>query len=344
MVLNRRSSSRTVGALGVAVLVGLVPVSARVSASIQQPAGQVQGLDARVEKVVRESGLQPEAGDFRTIRVTGDHLPAIPVTLSVIRDTLLIRTVYRPTSKLTAEQVAVVQALQREPLTVAFIKNEVIVYTVTPVGSLDAAKLRSLVIDVTGALDAIAALMIAQAQPSDAPADDVPQTPERFKVGQMVEGWITAEWLPVKLVQLGGGPNPDSPYLVEVGAPIRGIQPKRWLGARDVRPLSKPLPPDAAAPGPRLGRYQILSYGNPSNPLRLGHIELVTGGIYRYHNAGGRLLGTGRYRFDLATSSVVWQDGLLEEQNWTGTFTIEREGKTHKIRLIRTTIAVNSID
>ena len=170
-----------------------------------------------------------------------------------------------------------------------------------------------------------------------------PPPPPAVRVGDRVEAWITAEWLPVKLVQIGGGPWADSPYLVEYGTPIGGIQPKRWLSARYVRPLAK-TPPDTSAAGPRLGRYVILSYGTPSNPLRLGEIELVAGGAYRYYANGGRVLGTGTYRFDATKRAVVWQDGILKEQGWTGTFTVERNGKTHQIRLMRTTIAVNSVD
>jgi hypothetical protein len=170
------------------------------------------------------------------------------------------------------------------------------------------------------------------------------QAPHTFKIGERIEAWITVEWLPVTLVQIGGGPWADSPYLVEYGTPIGGIQPTRWLSATHVRPLPKPAP--AAPPGgPRPGRYIILSYGaNPASPIRLGEIELRAGGTYRYTAVGGRLLGSGRYTFDAAKRVVVWQDGILKEQGWTGTFTVEREGKTHQIRLMRTTIAVNSID
>jgi hypothetical protein len=180
--------------------------------------------------------------------------------------------------------------------------------------------------------------------PQPSAAADPLQATRQFKVGDRVEGWITAEWLPATILQIGGGPDADSPYRVTCGAPIRDIQPTRWLPARYLRPLSKPLPASAAAGEPRLGRYQMLSYGNPSNPIRIGHIELVSGGAYRYYNAGGRQLGTGKYAFDATRQNVVWRDGLLREQGWTGTFTIEREGKTHKIRLMRTTIAVNNTD
>jgi hypothetical protein len=189
----------------------------------------------------------------------------------------------------------------------------------------------------------VAALAASPQAPSRQSSAAPAANPHNFRIGQRIEGWITAEWLPVTLVQIGGGPWADSPYLVEYGTPIRGIQPKRWLSARDVRPLAK-TPPDTSAAGPRLGRYVILSYGTPSNPLRLGEIELVAGGAYRYYANGGRVLGAGTYRFDATKRAVVWQDGILKEQGWTGTFTVERNGKTHQIRLMRTTIAVNSVD
>ena len=190
----------------------------------------------------------------------------------------------------------------------------------------------------------VCAQLDAGQQASAAQAGAAVQGPHQFKIGQRIEGWITAEWLPVTLVEIGGGPWPDAPFLVEYGTPIRGIQPKRWLSAKDVRPLSKPAP-DTSATGPRTGRYIVLSYGaNPASPIRLGEIELIPGGTYRYSAVGGRLLGSGRYTFDAAKRVVVWQDGILKEQGWTGTFTVEREGKTHQIRLMRTTIAVNSID
>ena len=178
-------------------------------------------------------------------------------------------------------------------------------------------------------------------RPLSKPEPPPPPAPA-VKAGERIEAWITAEWLPARLVRIGGGPWADAPYQVEYGTPIGGIQPTRWLSARHVRPLPKPAPA-APASGPRSGRYIILSYGaNPASPIRLGEIELRAGGAYRYTAVGGRLLGSGRYTFDAAKRTVVWQDGILKDQGWTGTFTVERDGKTHQIRLMRTTIATNS--
>jgi hypothetical protein len=98
--------------------------------------------------------------------------------------------------------------------------------------------------------------------------------------------------------------------------------------------------------GPRPGKYNILSFGAVGNPpLFLGHIDLQAGGKYRIsRKAEGDYYGEGTYAFDAATSSVQWLSGPCKNDGWTGTFTIEREGKTHKIRLRPTTIATNTVE
>jgi hypothetical protein len=88
----------------------------------------------------------------------------------------------------------------------------------------------------------------------------------------------------------------------------------------------------------------MLSYGNPANPIRIGHIMLLAGDTYEFYTAANRLIGRGRYAFNPSEQEVVWHDGPLHDQGWGGTFTIERDGKTHKIELKRGTIATNSID
>jgi hypothetical protein len=44
------------------------------------------------------------------------------------------------------------------------------------------------------------------------------------------------------------------------------------------------------------------------------------------------------------SSTVQWLSGPCKDSNWSGTFTTEREGKTHKIRLRSGTIATNNAD
>jgi hypothetical protein len=99
---------------------------------------------------------------------------------------------------------------------------------------------------------------------------------------------------------------------------------------------------DAAEEGPRPGKYLIQSYGASGYPLVLGHFTLEPG-TYKSFLPGGKLAGEGRYDFDPASQTVKWVTGPFVGQ-WGGEFTVEREGKTHKIRLKRTTIATNSTD
>lgn len=100
------------------------------------------------------------------------------------------------------------------------------------------------------------------------------------------------------------------------------------------------------ATAPRPGKYSMLSYGAVGRPpLYLGHIELQAGGKYRISRTSkADYFGEGTYSFDAATSTVTWLSGPCKDDGWSGTFTIERDGRTHKIRLRQTTIATNSTD
>ena len=100
------------------------------------------------------------------------------------------------------------------------------------------------------------------------------------------------------------------------------------------------------AQGPRLGKYTVMSYGNPSyQPLQLGHFELLAGGKYKSYLFGGQPSGEGKYSFDAATSNVKFLSGKFKNDGWGGGFKISREGKTHTIRLYgRGTFGTNSTD
>lgn len=99
-----------------------------------------------------------------------------------------------------------------------------------------------------------------------------------------------------------------------------------------------------AQEAPRLGKYKIFSYGAVGRPpLFLGHFELQPGGKYQASNTSqDDFYGGGEYSFD--GTSVIWVSGPFKNNGWGGTFTIEREGKTHKIKLMPRTIATNSTD
>src|SRR4051812_30074831 len=70
------------------------------------------------------------------------------------------------------------------------------------------------------------------------------------------------------------------------------------------------------AAGPRLGKYRIYSYGATGNRLYLGEIELVADGNYHALQPGGKTLGEGKYRFDSAKSTVIWESGPYHSSEW----------------------------
>jgi hypothetical protein len=94
---------------------------------------------------------------------------------------------------------------------------------------------------------------------------------------------------------------------------------------------------------PRMGKYKIFSYGRVSAPpLYLGAVVLEEGGTYKVLLNGDKPGGEGKYAYDAGKKAIVWKDGPYKDDNFTGEFTIEGEGKTHKIRLKKTTIATNT--
>ena len=100
---------------------------------------------------------------------------------------------------------------------------------------------------------------------------------------------------------------------------------------------------DAPATGPRAGMYNILSYGAVGRPpLHLGYVEILAGNKYRSWRPGKVLAGEGEYRYDAGARTVTWASGPYKEENWGGEFSADNGGKTHKIRLKRTTVAVNT--
>ncbi len=107
---------------------------------------------------------------------------------------------------------------------------------------------------------------------------------------------------------------------------------------------TSPARADDAATGTRPGKYIILSYGATNRPpLVLGYVVLEGGTTYKVFLPGDKPAGNGEYSYDAANKAVVWKTGPYVKE-FGGGFEIDREGKTHKIRLKRTTIATNSTD
>lgn len=155
-----------------------------------------------------------------------------------------------------------------------------------------------------------------------------------FKVGDEVEYWQFA-WYTGTIVEVGSGNN-QGQYLIK--SP-RYNNPY-WILAKNVRAVSKTKPGTKAdAISPRAGKYGCYAQGTTIyNRIFLYYLTLQNG-QYTLSTGGG-----GRYSYDAASHSVRWLTGLHKEKGFTGAFDVEREGKTHKIILLRGTYCTNNSD
>ena len=102
--------------------------------------------------------------------------------------------------------------------------------------------------------------------------------------------------------------------------------------------------PEKAADKPREGKYKIYVYGNTRGPaLYNGYFVLAPDGTYKAYLPGDKPSGEGKYTFNADKHAVTWDTGPYAGV-WDGDFTVENEGKTHKIRLKRNAVATNSGD
>lgn len=159
---------------------------------------------------------------------------------------------------------------------------------------------------------------------------------QAFQIGAKVEAYNSGAWYKATIAEAGSG-NYAGYYYVRYDDFAQG----QWIKASNLRAFKGAAV--AAAAGPRNGTYTILSYGNATNPIRLGYFVLQSG-RYTYYNLGKKQIGSGRYSYDAASKTISWTSGPFKDANWNGSFEIDREGKTHKIRLNGVTIGSNSTD
>jgi hypothetical protein len=157
------------------------------------------------------------------------------------------------------------------------------------------------------------------------------------KVGDRVEAWVSGGTYPGKIVGVGSGSYAGY-FLVHFDSGT-----EQYVKASNLKVIGSGKKKLATAPSPRSGKYVILSYGNPSNPIRIGYVTL-SGSSYVYKNMAGKTIGSGHFRFSAGAKTVTWLDGPFKKSKFTGAFRVEREGKTHVIQLNRVTIASNSTD
>lgn len=161
---------------------------------------------------------------------------------------------------------------------------------------------------------------------------------EKYSVNDKVEAWSAGTWYPASIVSVGSGNYKGYYYVHFAGFSDASNQ---WLSASAVRSVRTKT--NTAAVSPRNGKYKMLSYANAANPIYLGYFTL-SGNNYSYYNAANKLLGSGTYTYNRTSKSVTWNSGPFKTYQWSGTFEISREGKTHTIRLKGVTIATNSTD
>jgi hypothetical protein len=159
---------------------------------------------------------------------------------------------------------------------------------------------------------------------------------QNFQMGDKVEAYNSGAWYKAKIVQIGTD-NYAGYYYVKYD----DYNQSQWIKETNIK-LQKPATAQNNN-GPRNGLYIILSYGNPSAPIRIGYFELANG-EYTYYTLGKKVIGKGTYAYNSENKTVQWKTGPFKDANWGGSFEIDREGKTHKIRLNRATIGSNSTD
>ncbi|MEP6676156.1 MAG: hypothetical protein ABJA78_13420 [Ferruginibacter sp.] len=161
---------------------------------------------------------------------------------------------------------------------------------------------------------------------------------QTFKVGDKVEIFNSGGLYKGSILEIGTGGN-SGYYSVHYD---QYAQPQ-WMKASNIKLQKAATINNDPGTGPRNGQYIILSYGSPANPIRIGYFDLKNG-QYTYYNMSKAVLGQGTYNFDAANKMVIWKTGPFKNSKWGGGFEIDREGKTHKIRLNSVTIGSNSTD
>lgn len=152
--------------------------------------------------------------------------------------------------------------------------------------------------------------------------------------------------LPAALIVSGllaAAPGLRAEEAAKTGDAAQAGEPAKTEAAAGAKEVSVDAKEFAA--GPRMGKYQILSYGATNRPpLNLGYCVLEPDGKYKVFLPGDKPAGEGTYSYDAEKRTMTWKDGPYKEEGFGGEFTVDRGGKTHKLRLKRTTIATSSVE
>lgn len=173
---------------------------------------------------------------------------------------------------------------------------------------------------------------------------DAPKSYPTYSLGDPIEAHDLG-WHAGTVAQLGSGPNQGS-YLIKYDK----FSTSRWFYPKDLRSAAvtaaekteKERLAATASLGPRLGKYNIYSYGAPGTVrLYLGHVEIMAGGKYRVSRTSeGNYFGDGTFTFQSTGRNIHWTTGPYATPEWGGVFSVD--GGEHLIRLRSGTIAANN--
>jgi len=169
--------------------------------------------------------------------------------------------------------------------------------------------------------------------------------PASYQVNDRVEtNFSVFGWQKGTIKEVGTGVHEGELRILTDGyAKDTWVGPKMHKFIRRIAEAAAPANPAEENQAPRLGKYLISSYGAPAKPpLRLGYFELRAGGSYKFLDLGGKVTGDGKYEYEANSHEVRWISGPFLANKWGGKFEISRAGKTHSIRLTRSTHGENS--
>ena len=143
-----------------------------------------------------------------------------------------------------------------------------------------------------------------------------------WKVGDHVQAW-NIDWYNATIVQIGTA-NYAGYYLIHYDGKAGGGS-EQYIKAENIRAIPGAA---AAASAPRRGKYVCMGYSGGPGQFRW-YLDLGNG-TYRQTTPD---LASGHYSFDASARRLTFTSGPYKANNWIGLFSVEREGKTHKVVL-----------
>ena len=142
-----------------------------------------------------------------------------------------------------------------------------------------------------------------------------------WQIGDRVQAWNSGVYYDGVIIGIGSG-SMDGYFLVKTD----GYNNPQYVSTANLR-AGPPVTP-AAAGKPRNGKYVCLLYNGGA-----GQFEwylTISSGAYQQTRPD---LAGGTYSYDAGGRALTFTSGPYSHNNWIGLFSVEREGKTHKIVL-----------